>query len=314
MVYITVYDAEQYKKSGYGNRKILLNTEGMTPREIQRRKKAIQDEWKVRNRAFRVQYRNRPVIKGDLTLNNPDDDDDNDDNDDDDNLVKEDETPPEIIEKIEKIRYHNKVTLELDRNTGNTTALIASSKAGKSTLLMELFRKYYASPDFITTLFSVNSQIELYRKAGKNLLRYNRFDDNAQKTIQASKLINVRTKNKYQFCFMFDDVLNAKNSRLFNNLIMTYRNSNISTIICLQYTYLLSKSNRCNINNVLLGRLNSDESVEDVVKTFLSSFLNKMGILKMRDMISFYKQATNDHGFIYINTAKNLIKFLRIDI
>lgn len=313
MVYITVYDAEQYKRSGYGNRKIQIKSEGMTPDELQKRKKAIQEEWKVRNRAFRIQYRNRPVIRGELKLNNPGDNFEDTVNDVDE-LLKEDETPPEIVEKISKIRYHNRVMLELDNNTGNTTALIASSKAGKSTMLMEMFRKYYDSSDMITTLFSVNSQIDLYRKAGKNLLRYNRFDDNAQKMIRASKLINTRTKNKYQFCFLFDDVLNAKNSTLFNNLICTYRNSNISTIICLQYTYLLSKSNRCNINNVLLGRLNSDESVEDVVKTFLASFLNKMGILKMRDMIAFYKKATEDHGFIYINTSKNLIKFLRIDI
>jgi hypothetical protein len=61
----------------------------------------------------------------------------------------------------------------------------------------------------------------------------------------------------------------------------------------------MNATGRTNINHVFLFKLNSDEQIEKVIKTYLLSFFPTG--LKMADKIKKYKELTEDHHFIYIN-------------
>lgn len=211
-----------------------------------------------------------------------------------------------------KLEYSKLNNFKLDQNTGNSTVIFGSSKTGKSTLMMYLYEKFYQSDkDFICTLFSINSQLKIY-DIDKKLLRCNTFNDRSEKFIKLEKLINTKTKNHYKFLNMFDDIINMKYGSLLNEMILTYRNSNLSTIICLQYPFLLNKGNRANVNNVFIFGSNTNESIVDLINTFLKPYFNRMGIIGIDNQTEFFKRITFNHGFFYIHNASDTISIHRL--
>ena len=219
--------------------------------------------------------------------------------------------PPNVNSALSNIKITRGLDLRLDPRTGNSTVLLGSSKKGKSTLLMWIYRKYYKKKAWITTLFSINSQISTY-KGEKDLLKCNSFDVKAQKYIRLQKFINRKTSNRYNFANLIDDVIDVRHNKLITNMVLTYRNSNISTVLCMQYSNLLSKSSRANFNNVIIFGFNSDESMEVVIKTFLRSAFSKMGIKRLDDQIRFFKKMTKDHQFLYYHPASDSLSFHKI--
>lgn len=237
-------------------------------------------------------------------------------------IVKEEvkeEIKKEIVEipkkrDFENVKIENDINLHLQNNTGNSTCLFGSSKRGKSTLMMHLYKKYYAKDkDFICTLFSINSHINVY-KADKKLLRCGVFNKSCEKFIKLEKYINSKTNNEYKFLNMLDDCINTKYSNLMNECILTYRNSNMSTMICLQYGYLLSKMNRANCNNIIIFGANSHESQIDLINVFLKPFFMRMGIVDLGDQLAFFKYITDNHGFFYIDNMNDIISFHRLNL
>lgn len=201
--------------------------------------------------------------------------------------------------------------LRLDGNTGNTTFILGSSKMGKSTAIMHIYDKYYSEKQFVSILWTANPQIALY-KGHKKLIVAGKWNADSEKVIRDEKRIQTKTKNTYKFLNMFDDVINVRNNTLLDNLILTYRNSKMSSIISLQYSNLMSKCSRANCNNILAFGFNTDESIEVVIKTFLTGYLKSIGVPKLPDQINWYKAVTSDHGFIYIKPADGIVSFHRL--
>lgn len=212
-----------------------------------------------------------------------------------------------------KMEHKTDIDLILDEGTGNTTFLFGSSKKGKTTLMMHLYDRYYNDSDWIGTLFSPHAHIDHYKKH-KLLLKCPVFHKDAQRYIRLEKQINNKCENLYDFVNLIDDVIDARHNKALNELVLTYRNSNISTVMCLQYSNLLAKSARANVNNIICFGFNSDEAVEVTVKSFLRDFFRKMGIIGLEEQIEFYKEVTADHGFIYIHPDTQHISFHRLSL
>jgi hypothetical protein len=207
------------------------------------------------------------------------------------------------------VRYSRKLTLKLDPGTGNSTILLGSSKAGKSTAMMHIFDKVYSGKDWIATMFASSPQAPVY--VGKKLDRLVRVPTYDPRLIRMARAINRGTDNAYNFVFMLDDIIDQRCDKTLAELILTLRNSNISSVVCLQYSNLLSKMGRSNANNLLLFRFNSDEAIELVVSQFLKSHFRRMGV-PADMMVAFYKAITADHGFIYLHTASDSMSFHRL--
>lgn len=215
------------------------------------------------------------------------------------------------VEAPHDVEVKRSITLNLDPGTGNSTVLLGSSKAGKSSTMMYLYRKQYGGADQISVLFASNPQIPLYAPKDRETKRLITVTGYDPRLIKLARAINRGAGNKYQFMFMLDDIIDQRQDKMLAELILTLRNSNISSMVCLQYGNLLAKMSRSNVNNVLLFRFNNDEAIEIVVAQYLGSHFRKMGI-PPDNMVAFYKRVTADHGFIYIHPASDAISFHRL--
>jgi molybdopterin-guanine dinucleotide biosynthesis protein len=188
---------------------------------------------------------------------------------------------------------------------GFTIAFFGSSKSGKTTLMMALYKKMFDRARYISTLFSVNSQIEAYKDT-KYLLRSSQFGPEEARYIRSQKFVNTGTNNKYNFMILLDDFIDIRHSAVFNNLILTYRNSNISTMICLQYVRLLSKQARGNVNNIMFFSSNSEEARTELIKVYLGSLFRRMGIVR-EGWDDAYQYYTRDHQYLYLHVASSTL-------
>lgn len=205
------------------------------------------------------------------------------------------------------------IDISLHPDTGNTIAIYGASKKGKTTLMMHLYDKYFSGDrDYISTLFSGNPQLKIY-KDKKLLIGYG-FTPRSAKYIQLQQYLNVKTKNHYKFLNLFDDIVDAKYSSIINKLVCTYRNSNISTIVCLQYVYMLSKANRGSVNHTMVFGANTSEDAKELINTLLRPYLVDLGLKSFNDQMKFYRQVTADHGFFYIDNIKNKMSLHRLSL
>jgi len=216
------------------------------------------------------------------------------------------------IVKADEIDFIN---MDFNDNSGNSILCIGSSKAGKSTAMMALFNKYFNNKKYISTLFSVNSHIPIYNNKG-DLIKINKFVIQSEQIIKDMKKINMLSEpiNKWRYCILLDDIVDARYSRILNNLLLTYRNSNFSSIISIQYAKLISKAARCSANNLLFFSQNLQEGIESVLRSFLGAEFGKLGVTKMNDQITLYRLLTKDHAFIYYHPMTGTLRRIKLKI
>ena len=185
--------------------------------------------------------------------------------------------------------------------------LVGSSKSGKTTVQMSLYNKYFV--DYVSIIFAQNAQLPQYK--AKNLIR---SDEYLPKTIEISRMINKVSKNKFDFLFMMDDMIHLKGEKNISDLFLSLRNSNISSIISLQYLNLMNKACRGSVNTIYAGACNSDENILVLIKCYLISYFKRLNIVAESDCINYYRQLTSNHGFICINPSRSEVSFLRLTI
>ena len=240
--------------------------------------------------------------------------------------VKEERLAAEVqaIEQAKNTRSAFK--LHLDKGTGNTLVILGSSKAGKSHTLMYIYDHYYSpqavmrrkmavgdsSYKWINILWTHNPQVSVYQ-GHKKLIISPAWNSEGEDIIAAEKRIQSGTKCHYRFLNMFDDVLDVKNSKLLDNLILSYRNAKMSSIISIQYVFMLKKAMRANINAVVLHAFNTDEAVEGIINMFLKGYLQGLR-LPRTEWITWYKKMTADHAFIYVKPSEGIVSFHKLDL
>lgn len=293
----TVYDRDLWRDKGHGTVAIFIKREGRSDEELLALKEEARAKQKLKNEAS-VLREKAGRESADATA-----------------LARAEETVRVAKAPRAELEHLPDIELGLDEHTGNTVALLAASKAGKSTILMHLYRKYWAGKDWISCLFSVSGQAPVYQ-GHPDLIRVCGFPDDGEKLIKLEKLINTkgRKKNKYKFLNMLDDIITAKQSKLLNSLLLVYRNSNMSTCLSLQYPYLMSKQTRANLNHVLLGRFHSEELNGEVVKMFLRAWLSSHGVVGLDAQVNWYKRVTAKNGFVLINNMTGEVSLHRLKL
>jgi hypothetical protein len=124
--------------------------------------------------------------------------------------------------------------------------------------------------------------------------------------------INKETKNNYPFLFVLDDCPLVKNDKELLKLLTIYRNSGISGIVCIQSPTLINPTCRSNFTFTMLFRQNSTEQIEQTIKCYLRGYFPQGWTYE--DKIEWYKAATADHHFIFIDNWNGTIQRCKIDL
>ncbi len=324
---INIYSCEKYKK--YGNGSVSTRIDYDDEDDFIKKKKEAQERQRLINRQYRADY---PVKKRTMAkVKVPGSDQLNAKQTMMVNNGKAGISPKQNFGlNIKSNPFSDTISglpdLKLDKNTGNSVVLLGSSKAGKTTLLIKLFEEYFCSKDApsfksgfkqepISVLFSVNMQAKIYQApVFKKVIKVDKFEKESDLLIKKMKKINAMNKNKFNYMIVLDDIVDAKYSNVLNNLILTYRNSNFSSVISLQYPYLLSKSSRSSINQCFFGAFNTEESIEAVIKSFLGSQFARMGYTTLPAQIDLYRELTKDYHFLYWYSRERLLVRFKLDL
>jgi hypothetical protein len=207
-----------------------------------------------------------------------------------------DDTPPPIKELFERMHINK---LQLPENGNMSFACIGSTRSGKSYATTYIYEKIFKK--YITFLMTLTTHGEIYKPFRKTAVIAEGFNSIL---IDEPMTINRATKNKYKFCVIMDDlVLNGKNDESMTKLLTVGRNFGMSAILCGQKMTMLSSTGRSNINYVLCFKQNTENAIEDTIKTFLRSYFPPD--MKLLEMIRLYKQYTEDHNFFLVDTLND---------
>lgn len=215
---------------------------------------------------------------------------------------------PYNVENIEIPYTEFKLNIEPLDKTGTTTLLLGSSKSGKSTQVIKILNEIYTDKKIITVMMADNGlNAQIYKGLSKDIFIMDKFDP---QLIKICNRLQKKSKNKYAFCFSLDDMIMNHNSPHLLKMILTMRNAKISTVICLQDMFSLSKKGRHNINNVIFRKQNNSNGIEEIMKNFLGGYppFNKLNIM---DQIRLYQRATENYSFIYLDALNGKLTFHR---
>ena len=190
--------------------------------------------------------------------------------------------------------------IKLPETGGNSWALIAASRSGKTTILKYLLKKYY--PKHLTVMFTQNGHADTYKDLDGKVIM---CDEYHPEVLSDMHYINTECKNKYPFLVVSDDYVDGKikNDKEITRLLTIYRNANCSSISSFQGRTLMSAVGRNNVNYVLIGRQGTPLEYQNVIKEYLAGYLPTH--MTMKECIEFVRKATQDHQFIVIDQLEN---------
>jgi len=166
----------------------------------------------------------------------------------------------------------------VEEESANTKVFLAPSFSGKTTLMVDelnkLSKKELDGYDKIV-LFTRSPSAKPLKNLSKDVLKklvvYDKF---IPQYVKALKKINTVTENRYRFLLLLDDCLNLKGS-VMETMILTLRNVNISTVVSVQYSKLLSKSQRQSIHDYYLLNMKC-EDLEYLMSGFLAPHFREL--------------------------------------
>lgn len=156
-------------------------------------------------------------------------------------------------------------------STGVTYGIIGKSFSGKTHFWVHELNKLtkeellaYNAILFFTESTSAEPLAALKKTVKKKMITFDRF---CPTILAILKRINDETQNQFKFLVILDDILELRNM-LVMKMILTLRNSNISTVISIQYEKLIAPAQRSSLHNLYIFNLRT-ESWEYMLKGYL---------------------------------------------
>ena len=197
-------------------------------------------------------------------------------------------------------------TIEPPENGCFSFGLVGSTRSGKSCAMLWIWDKWFK--EYISVMYTGSSQASIYKPLQKSCAISPAF---FPEIIKDTMTINMKTKNKYKFLHIFDDMLDQKQSKALSKLLCIGRNNGMSTIFCAQDLTIMNSIGRTNYNYMLLFRLNSMVSVEKVVRNYLRHVLPKGSI---EEQCKIYNDLTQAHYFFVCDFLANQTFLCKLDI
>lgn len=191
---------------------------------------------------------------------------------------------------------------------GASVLMIGSTRCGKTTALKYILKKYFK--DHIGVVFSESARSPAYADMKhKNLPLSSAW---VPELIKDMYKINKDTKNHYDFMVILDDMPSVKFEKELLKLTTIYRNSNLSSICCVQSPSLLTPTQRSNFNFVMLFKSNTTAQTEANIKAYLRGVFPQGA--NYEEKIRAMTQMCEDHHFILIDNLNGTIQRCKIDL
>ena len=168
--------------------------------------------------------------------------------------------------------------------TGGSTALVlAGSHSGKTTMLVHAINNIKKENHYdVIIVFSESINAEPLRDIkDKEVILANKFFPSI---VTLAYQINKATKNRYRYLFILDDVYELRYNKVFQKMIVAYRNSGISTIICTQHSTIIPPAVRSSIHNIYFLGSKSETEKERAISEWLRGYIMARGI-KNKDVM-----------------------------
>ena len=205
-------------------------------------------------------------------------------------------------ECLARILYEAKMEMQSKTaNNGVTYALIGSSGCGKSTLIRKVFIDYLydgplADKDYIVTVYTLSKTSDALQGMSKDIL----VDGNGVDTdgINLDYKTNQEYHKKYNIVNILDDCIHIRHERMIEQMFLNMRNSNITSIVSLQYGKLIPPSIRTSVYFSFCMRQNSPEAIEVMVRGWVGGFIPGKNI---QEKAKFYYRWTKQKGFFLLD-------------
>lgn len=214
------------------------------------------------------------------------------------------ESNKQIDEIIKNLKY-SPVKLQMNlKETGISLVVYGSSKSYKTTFIKRIIKQYFGK-DVITLLCATNIHAPIYNDLPSDVIK---IDNYCPELVTKMHQINKKSKNKYSFVVILDDVIDQRSEQNLQKLFCTLRNAKISVVILLQHVTMLGSSCRGNANIVVFRKFNQPSVIENhVMKQYLAGYPPFSLLNNMQDKVNLYMKITNKHDFFILDVLNNTL-------
>jgi len=217
----------------------------------------------------------------------------------------------QIDEDIKSIKWE-----KLDKNTfdffdphARSMCVIGSSFCGKSTFVFKVADMMFNTNDILTIAMLDNPQADVYNTLPRS---YQIVDTFRADLVKAMHSIAKKTKNKFKFGVILDDIIDLRYSNTLRSMLLSWRNSRISSILSLQDVSLVSRSMKNSISYLCL-RNNTDMGV---VETLMKNYIGYRDIFfkkkTMNEKIMLFTTLMKDkENTIVLDNIKGELRFVK---
>lgn len=215
---------------------------------------------------------------------------------------KKEKGPDPKARQLATILYESKMSMQSKtEDNGVTYALIGSSGCGKSTLIRKVFIDYLydgelADKEYIVLVYTLSKTSDALQGLSKNIL----VDGNGVDVdhINNDYKTNQKYNKIYNYVNILDDCIHIRHEKMIEQMFLIMRNSNITSVVSLQYGKLIPPSIRTSVYFSFCMRQNSPEAIEVMVRGWVGGFLQGQSI---REKVRFYYRWTKEKGFFLLD-------------
>jgi ABC-type dipeptide/oligopeptide/nickel transport system ATPase component len=196
-----------------------------------------------------------------------------------------------------QVTKDNITLIDVDKVGGATAFLVGGSSSGKSSLLVQALSNILDQhPDRYDVIF-IFSESENAVPI-KDWLMHNQptkvhfFPNFIPELVTIMVQINKATDNRYGTLVVLDDCLELLRSKTMNKAINIYRNSNISTIVSIQYPKFVSPAMRASFHRVWITGAKNYEIQKSILDIFIKGYMRKLGYKTIDRMIEGLEKMT----------------------
>lgn len=217
-----------------------------------------------------------------------------------------------------KITKENVTIIDVEKPGGSTAFVCGGSSCGKTTLLVQALKNIVEQhPERYDVIMVFSESISAeplqdFMSENKHT-QVHFFPYYIPELVDMMVKINKGTDNRYGVLVILDDVLDGLRGKMASKLINIYRNSNISTIISIQYLKFVTPAMRNSFHRVFILGARNSENRKSIIETFIRGQLRDLGHKNLDQMDRRLRGETamrdNDRKLIMLDQIKDELTF-----